>query len=123
MKKNKIYAMIPARAGSTRLKMKNLALINGKPMIQVITENLNIDARHIFVVQSDHYEKYNLKQSDHLSNKTLYEIVSWLGSLDLSQISLPRSRKGVQFRGRFKSSLSSILSKCHNFSLAYETHY
>jgi len=29
----KIYAMIPARYGSTRLKMKNLALINGKPMI------------------------------------------------------------------------------------------
>ena len=28
-----IYAMIPARIGSTRLKMKNLALINGKPLI------------------------------------------------------------------------------------------
>ena len=28
-----IYAMIPARFGSTRLKMKNLALIAGKPMI------------------------------------------------------------------------------------------
>ena len=33
MQKEKIYAMIPARYGSTRLKMKNLALINGKPMI------------------------------------------------------------------------------------------
>ena len=33
MKKNKIYAMIPARIGSTRLKMKNLALLNGKPLI------------------------------------------------------------------------------------------
>ena len=31
--KQKIYAMIPARIGSTRLKMKNLALINGKPLI------------------------------------------------------------------------------------------
>ena len=29
MKKNKIYAMIPARAGSTRLKTKNIALIDG----------------------------------------------------------------------------------------------
>jgi len=28
-----IYAMIPARIGSTRLKMNNLALINGKPLI------------------------------------------------------------------------------------------
>ena len=33
MKKLKVYAMIPARLGSTRLKMKNLALIDGKPMI------------------------------------------------------------------------------------------
>ena len=31
--KKKIYAMIPARIGSTRLKYKNLALINNKPMI------------------------------------------------------------------------------------------
>jgi len=33
MKNLKVYAMIPARFGSTRLKMKNLALIDGKPMI------------------------------------------------------------------------------------------
>ena len=36
MKKNKsknIIAMIPARMGSTRLTMKNLALLNGKPLI------------------------------------------------------------------------------------------
>ena len=31
--KEVIYAMIPARYGSTRLQMKNLALINGQPMI------------------------------------------------------------------------------------------
>jgi hypothetical protein len=30
-------------------------------MIQLVVENLNIDARHIFVVQKEHYEKYNLK--------------------------------------------------------------
>ena len=29
----KIVAMIPAKLGSTRLAMKNLALINGKPAI------------------------------------------------------------------------------------------
>ena len=28
-----INAMIPARIGSTRFKMKNLAMLNGKPMI------------------------------------------------------------------------------------------
>jgi len=33
-----IVAMIPARIGSTRLKMKNLALINGKPLISYTIE-------------------------------------------------------------------------------------
>ena len=28
-----VFAMIPARIGSTRFKMKNLAMLNGKPMI------------------------------------------------------------------------------------------
>ena len=28
-----IYAMIPARIGSQRLKLKNLTLLNGKPLI------------------------------------------------------------------------------------------
>ena len=31
--KKKIYAMIPARIGSSRLKIKNLAFLNGKPLI------------------------------------------------------------------------------------------
>ena len=31
--KPKIYAMIPARIGSQRLKLKNLSLLNGKPLI------------------------------------------------------------------------------------------
>lgn len=39
MKKDlNIIAMIPARIGSTRLKMKNLALINGKPLIYYTIE-------------------------------------------------------------------------------------
>ncbi len=33
-----IIAMIPARIGSTRLKMKNLALVNGKPLIHYAIE-------------------------------------------------------------------------------------
>ena len=44
---------------------KPLIEVNGKPMIQVVVENLNIDAKHIFIVQRSHYEKYNLK---HLLN-------------------------------------------------------
>jgi len=39
---------------------KPLIEVDGKPMIQLVVENLNIDARHIFVVQSEHYMKYNL---------------------------------------------------------------
>jgi CMP-N-acetylneuraminic acid synthetase len=33
VKNQKIIAMIPARMGSTRLARKNLALLNGKPMV------------------------------------------------------------------------------------------
>ena len=33
-----IIAMVPARIGSTRLKMKNLALLNGKPLISYAIE-------------------------------------------------------------------------------------
>ena len=40
---------------------KPLIEVNGKPMIQVVVENLNIDAKHIFIVQKEHYEKYDLK--------------------------------------------------------------
>jgi len=40
---------------------KPLIEVNGKPMIQVVVENLNIDAKHIFIVQKEHYEKYNLR--------------------------------------------------------------
>lgn len=41
---------------------KPLIEVHGKPMIQVVVENLNMDAHYIFLVQKEHYEKYNLKQ-------------------------------------------------------------
>lgn len=40
---------------------KPLIEVNGKPMIQVVVENLNIEAHFIFIVQKEHYEKYQLK--------------------------------------------------------------
>lgn len=40
---------------------KPLIEVNGKPMIQVVVENLNIEAKYTFIVQKEHYEKYNLK--------------------------------------------------------------
>lgn len=39
---------------------KPLIDVKGKPMIQVVVENLNIKANYIFVVQKSHREKYNL---------------------------------------------------------------
>ena len=40
---------------------KPLIDIKGKPMIQVVVENLNINAKFTFIVQKEHYEKFNLK--------------------------------------------------------------
>lgn len=39
---------------------KPLIDVAGKPMIQRVIDNLNIDAQYVFVVQKEHYEKYNL---------------------------------------------------------------
>jgi HAD superfamily hydrolase (TIGR01509 family) len=39
---------------------KPLIEVNGKPMIQVVVENLNINANYIYVVQKSHRHKYNL---------------------------------------------------------------
>ena len=51
----KIYAMIPARYGSTRLKMNNLALINNKPMISyAIQASIGSDIFDKVVVNSEH---------------------------------------------------------------------
>jgi HAD superfamily hydrolase (TIGR01509 family) len=40
---------------------KPLIEVNHKPMIQVVVENLNIKSKFIYIVQKEHYEKYNLK--------------------------------------------------------------
>ena len=40
---------------------KPLIEVNGKPMIQSVVENLNIDAEYIYIVQQEHYDKYNLQ--------------------------------------------------------------
>ena len=42
---------------------KPLIDVKGKPMIQVVADNINIDAKHIFIVQKSHYEKYNLENT------------------------------------------------------------
>lgn len=60
MKKNKIYAMIPARIGSTRFKKKNLALLNGKPLIEY-----SIDAAK----KSNVFDKIILNSDDKIFSK------------------------------------------------------
>jgi beta-phosphoglucomutase-like phosphatase (HAD superfamily)/dTDP-glucose pyrophosphorylase len=40
---------------------KPLIEVRGKPMIQVVVEALNVEAKYTYVVQKDHYEKYNLQ--------------------------------------------------------------
>ena len=65
--------VIPMAGNGSRFKEagydlpKPLIDINGKPMIQLVVENLNIkEANYIFLVQSEHYKNYNL---DVLLNK------------------------------------------------------
>jgi HAD superfamily hydrolase (TIGR01509 family) len=39
---------------------KPLIDVKGKPMIQQVVDSLNVEARYIFIVQKEHYEKYSL---------------------------------------------------------------
>lgn len=63
----KLNILIPmAGAGSRFSKAgytfpKPLIEVRKKPMIQVVTENLNVEATFIYVVQKEHYEKYHLE--------------------------------------------------------------
>jgi HAD superfamily hydrolase (TIGR01509 family) len=62
----KINVLIPMAGAGSRFKQagyklpKPLIDINGKPMIQVVVDNLNIDASFIYIVQKSHRSKYNL---------------------------------------------------------------
>ena len=42
-------------------KPNTLIEINGNPMIQVVIENLNMDAQYTFICQREHCEKYSLE--------------------------------------------------------------
>lgn len=62
----KMNVLIPMAGAGSRFQQagysfpKPLIDVRGKPMIQVVAENLNIDATYIYVVQKEHKEKYNL---------------------------------------------------------------
>ena len=65
-KDEKLNILIPMAGAGSRFEQagytfpKPLIEVNGKPMIQVVVENLNIDANYIYVVQKAHRAKYNL---------------------------------------------------------------
>ena len=63
----KLNILIPMAGAGSRFAQagytfpKPLIEVHGKPMIQVVVENLNIEANYIFVCQREHYEKYDLE--------------------------------------------------------------
>jgi len=66
-KSNTLNVLIPMAGAGSRFANagytfpKPLIEVNGKPMIQVVVENLNIEANYTFIVQKEHYEKYSLQ--------------------------------------------------------------
>jgi len=62
----RMNVLIPMAGAGSRFQQagytfpKPLIDVEGKPMIQVVVDNLNIDATFIYVVQKEHREKYNL---------------------------------------------------------------
>jgi HAD superfamily hydrolase (TIGR01509 family) len=65
-KDKKMNVVIPMAGNGSRFQQagytfpKPLIEVNGKPMIQVVIENLAVDANFIFIVQKEHRQKYNL---------------------------------------------------------------
>jgi len=65
-KNEKLNVLIPMAGAGSRFEKagytfpKPLIEVRNKPMIQVVVENLNLDANYIYVVQKSHREKYNL---------------------------------------------------------------
>lgn len=65
-KNEKLNVLIPMAGAGSRFEKagytfpKPLIEVKNKPMIQVVVENLNLDANYIYVVQKSHREKYNL---------------------------------------------------------------
>jgi HAD superfamily hydrolase (TIGR01509 family) len=66
-KDNSLTVLIPMAGEGQRFKKdgydlpKPLINVDGKPMIQRVVENLNIEANYVFIVQEEHYQKYNLE--------------------------------------------------------------
>ena len=59
--------VIPMAGAGSRFQIagytfpKPLIDVKNKPMIQMVVENINIEAKYTYIVRKEHYEKYNLK--------------------------------------------------------------
>lgn len=64
---DKMNVLIPMAGAGSRFSSagytfpKPLIEVNGKPMIQIVVENLNIEANFIYIVRKEHYDKFNLE--------------------------------------------------------------
>ncbi len=62
----KLNVLIPMAGAGSRFEKagytfpKPLIEVNGKPMIQVVVDNLSLDSNYTFIVQKEHQAKYNL---------------------------------------------------------------
>lgn len=80
-KDEKLNILIPMAGEGSRFKNagytfpKPLITVKGKPMIQFVIDNLNIDANFIFIVQKNHYDKYNLETMLRLITNNKCEII------------------------------------------------
>jgi HAD superfamily hydrolase (TIGR01509 family) len=63
---DQLNVLIPMAGAGTRFQSagftfpKPLIEVENKPMIQSVVENLNISANYIYIVQEEHFRKYNL---------------------------------------------------------------
>ena len=108
MSSSKLIAMIPARIGSTRLKMKNLALIAGKPMIAYAIESakasgvfnkvvLNSDS-HVFEKIAEEYEcEFYLRPENLGKSSTKSEFFGFRGLGNPPLVMNRSATRGVAF--------------------------
>jgi HAD superfamily hydrolase (TIGR01509 family) len=63
----KLNVLIPMAGAGSRFTAqgyvfpKPLVEVHGRAMIDVVVDNLNIEANYIFIVQKEHYDKFNLR--------------------------------------------------------------
>lgn len=78
----KLNVLIPMAGAGTRFKEagysfpKPLIEVDGKPMIQLVVENIGIDANFVYVCQKEHRKRFNLDTMMNLvtSNNTIIDI-------------------------------------------------